>query len=436
MVGRRRARAVHRWQLRPRSEPRRSGRGIPAGAAGRAEWTGRPPRSGGPRRPGASRGPRGTGPRRRRGREAGGELVLVHMVHELDDRRTPSWRTAARRTGCRSGSRRRRRSARGGVARAARAGIDAELAARPDGPGFRRAPRTLAARAAAVSQVTWAPAATQRRPTWCMYCSAPPAWGWRTSRQFSTSDAADDAQRLASRRSRGGTRPGRAAAAARPRKRGQPVAERTRTSTRPGRLHSTGSSTICAPPALQLPEQLDVEGEARGPAGDQRRHERGPVEELEAALGVVHPVRRVCGGDRAERGAAEPPGGGLVPHELSTRGACRNPTTAAAPASRCSITAERVSTGVARSASKKPTKARPAAQECPPDGSPLPGPARSRRVFHRHPVVGVAVLKLRTTSAVSSELPLSTTTTREDQGCSRRKSTVRSQRLRQARTPR
>ena len=248
--------------------PRRSGSGSAAGAAAPAGSTGRPPPRPADRRPGASPCPPGTGPARRPGGGSACRTGPGARGGSPGRRARPSRRTAGRRTGCRSGSRRPRRRRRGcapsGPRRAGRG-----RARRPTGRrGSRRSTSAACCpRGRAVNQVTCAPAATHRRAIWCMYCSAPPACGCRTSRQFSTSTRSP-----ASRDSAAGAAAVLADTVGHPRRSCSSAAKLAM----PSRDRAEGRPRVVGPRdrdlddgaavGLDAPEQFDVEGEPGGAA--------------------------------------------------------------------------------------------------------------------------------------------------------------------------
>ena len=260
--------------------------------------------------------------------------------------------------------------------------------------------------ARAVNQVTCAPAATHRRAIWCMYCSAPPACGCRTSRQLSTSDAgspASCASGASGLTARHAVSP--AGAAGRRAKLATPsgISGRTR---RPRRSRRPGS-------------RRSARRRAGSGGGARRRRRsrwcgrrRGPgtaeaVEELEPALGVADTFT-TCG-QPPEDGAAGRRRAGWRRHEDRTRGVWRDPMTAEAPLWRWFITVASVSTGVARSASKKPTNRELAGQQAAADRGALAGAGAADQATGTR---GPRSERGRVTWACSSTLPLSTTTTR------------------------
>ena len=95
-------------------------------------------------------------------------------------------------------------------------------------------------------------------------------------------------------------------------------------------------------------------------------------------------------------------------------GRWRDAITAAAPASRCSTAEVRVSTGVARSASKKPTNRELPLNRPRRTAAPFPGREQPTTSTGTSPASSAATR--RATAGVSSTLPLSTMTSRDDQG--------------------
>ena len=108
-------------------------------------------------------------------------------------------------------------------------------------------------------------------------------------------------------------------------------------------------------------------------------------------------------------------------------GAWRDAMAAAAPPSRDAITGRNVSSGVERSASVNPTMRDRLVRSPRCTAAPLPACEQPMATASTHQPVATLQARPVTASAVaavSSTLPLSTTTTREVHGCSERNATI------------
>ena len=194
----------------------------------------------------------------------------------------------------------------------------------------------------------------------------------------------------------------------------QPAGRRARDANveRGSSVQATGISTIEARRRAIRRSSSTSKAKPVGLAGAAPMADRVAVEELEAALGVVdaRDDRRVCRGTRRPRRRRRTAGGAAARNP--GRSGRRRPREA--PSTR-SIAVASVSTGVARSASKKPTY-RDSMVKAAGDRGALAGPGapddarRGAALGSKRPGI----------SAVPSELPLSTTRIRDSQGCADR----------------
>ena len=332
-------------------------------------------------------------------------------MHHLHDRHVALGRTAARRTGCRSGSRRRSRSGRAGAAAPARPAGRCRVRRRRGRPRSRRRPRARTARGREPSATSRArPPATHRRAIWCMYCSAPPAWGWRTSRQLSTTTRApsrlgasgatglsiritgapaeveDGAEAAPGRRGRGG----RSNRRRRSRRRGA-----RRSSRRPAGPGAS-SSTSKAKPVVRTRAIAVLHDLA--------------AEELEAALGVGDPGHQLAG---PAGGTPSPPArrrSGCGDHEAARRARAGRRSPPSAPA-RQGLDGRRRASPAGWRGPRRRSRRAARCWSAGRGGRRRPCPAREQPMTTTS-TLSVAAAATRASAAVSSTLPLSTTTIR------------------------